>query len=379
MRLVSLILATTTGSLLVGLTARATPITDSPTPPQPIAGGTEVEECGWPTAVTMLSGTSLCTGTLVHPELVVFAAHCMYFSETSPAVVGFGEALAPTAREVATQSCTMFPEWSPDAPGIASDVAFCVLAEPVLDVPIVPIAMGCEAEVLEPDQEVTLVGYGQTDTSPLGIKHEVVATLGTMVGETEVSIGGDGVGSCSGDSGGPAYVRLADGSWRVFGISSRGVGCGDQGIYGLIHSHVQWIEDASGLDVTPCHDADGTWNPSEACTDFPLDPGLGTADWAAGCATPLSGPSATCGDPIEVEDTSSSDTGLDDSGGSDTDPAGETTAGDTTGSLDASSGGSDDAGATGADTGCGCRVRARPAGGLVPLLLALVLRRRRHR
>lgn len=363
-------------SLLVGLTAHATPLTDSPIPPQPIAGGTVVEECGWPTAVTMLSGTSLCTGTLVHPELVVFAAHCMYFSETSPAFVGFGETLFPSAREVPTQSCTMFPEWDPSPASDGFDVAFCVLAEPVLDVPIVPILMGCETEVLELDQEVTLVGYGETDTGPLGTKHKTMATLDWMGGETEINIGGDGVGSCSGDSGGPAYVRLADGSWRVFGINSRGSGCGGVGVYGLIHGHVQWIEDTSGLDVTPCHDADGTWNPSDACTGFPLDPGLGTSDWAAGCATPLGGPSATCGDPIEEEGTSTSDTGLDDSGGSlDTGPLDDAT----TGTLDSSSDGSDTAGATDEDTGCGCRANTRLPGGLVLLLLALPLRRRRHR
>src|SRR5688572_27429935 len=42
-------------------------------PESPIYGGTNVPSCGWPSAVE-LGGS--CSGTLVHPELVIYAAHC---------------------------------------------------------------------------------------------------------------------------------------------------------------------------------------------------------------------------------------------------------------------------------------------------------------
>src|SRR5690606_4917360 len=146
-------------------------------------------------------------------------------------------------------------------------------------------------------QPITLVGYGLTNTGSVGIKHEVTTVVNGFEGP-EINVGGNGTSSCNGDSGGPAYVQLSDGSWRVFGVTSRGTtgNCADESIYGLIHSHVQWIEDASGLDVTPCHDADGTWNPTETCTNFPLTPNIGETDWLQGCAAlRLSTPSATCG------------------------------------------------------------------------------------
>ena len=42
-------------------------------PAQPIIGGSEVAACGWPSVVA-LDGT--CSGTLVHPQVVLYAAHC---------------------------------------------------------------------------------------------------------------------------------------------------------------------------------------------------------------------------------------------------------------------------------------------------------------
>jgi hypothetical protein len=67
----------------------------------------------------------------------------------------------------------------------------------------------------------------------------------------------------------------------------------------LIHKGVAWMEQQSGIDITPCHDADGTWNPSAACRGFSMAP-LGTGRlWANGCAEPqLSPPAATCGSPF---------------------------------------------------------------------------------
>lgn len=383
---------TATGCLLLlSTTAHARAVTGAAPPPQPIWGGTVVEECGWPTTVYMDG----CTGTLVHPEVVVFASHCMFFSGGSgPAFASFGETIDQPARQVATQSCTMFPGWVPDESGLGKDVAFCVLAEPILDVPIVPILMGCEAEVLAPGQEITLVGYGVTNNGSAGIKNEVVTTVNALEGAAEVNVGGNGTSSCNGDSGGPAYVRLPDGGWRVFGVTSRGVSgsCADASIYGLIHRHVQWIEDGSGIDVTPCHDADGTWNPSEACTEFPLDPGLGAAGWRAGCAAGrLSGPSITCGDPFEEEEgtgtTGEADTGLDEStsGSSSSDTgllegtATDSSTGIAVESSSSTSDGTDTAGADDEDTGCSCRAGARFPRALVLLLLAVPLLRRRRR
>jgi len=381
-------------ALGLAATAHARSLVPPEPEPAPIYGGTVVEECGWPTTVSMGG----CTGTLVHPEVVIFAAHCMFFSGGgAPPTVGFGESDFAISREVATQDCTMFPNWIPEESSYGTDVAFCRLAEPVLDVPIVPVLMGCETEILQPGQDVTLVGFGLTEIGEYGVKHEVVAQVNGFEG-TEINVGGGGTSSCNGDSGGPAYVQLEDGSWRVFGITSRGVSgdCYDQSIYGLIFEHAAWIESELGLDITPCHDADGTWNPSEACTAFPIEPRMGESGWELGCAQArLSGPSATCGAAFEPgEETGSTgaeDTGLD---GSDTGDAEESTGGPGGTAGESGATGSDEGTTTGASTSnggeppqdddgdqvitCTCRADA-PTPGAAWLLLPLLLGLRRRR
>jgi len=360
--------------------------------PLHIYGGSAVEPCGWPTTV-YVDG---CTGTLVDPQVVVFAAHCMFFAGgAQPSTIRFGEVGEMPEREVPTVGCAMFPGWMPDEASFGSDVAFCVLEEPVTDVPIVPILMGCETEVLQPGQEITLVGFGATESGMLGVKHEVVTTINGSRNDGEVNVGGNGLSSCNGDSGGPAYVQLEDGSWRAFGITSRGVSgnCSDPSVYGLIHTHVEWIEETSGLDITPCHDADGVWNPDARCTEFPLTPGLGESTWAEGCALDLlSPPAASCGDPF---DDGSGTTGT--GGGSET---GADASGGTAGEGSSSSSGDGEAGTAAASSttteppadtddtfldsddaessGCGCTTEPTSPLGFLFLLGCVPLVRRRR-
>jgi hypothetical protein len=232
-----------------------------------------------------------CTGTLVHPQLVVYASHC----GDNYSKVRFGEyAFGGSGFSVNTQYCEAHPNGNP---GSGQDFAFCVLAEPVQEIPIVPIMMGCELDQLTAGSDVTMVGFGTADNGPYGYKREVTATFHGITGNEEAFIGGSGKDTCQGDSGGPVFKQLDDGSWRVFGVTSYGSGCGGGGYYSVMPFGAEWIETQSGIDITPCHDADGAWNPGPDCTEFPLYPGSGGA-WADACGGgDVTGPVATCGDP----------------------------------------------------------------------------------
>ncbi|HET6583907.1 MAG TPA: trypsin-like serine protease, partial [Nannocystaceae bacterium] len=151
--------------------------------PVGIYGGAPVQACGWPTAVSM---EGACTGTLVHPRVVVYAQHC----GTGYGSVWFGDTMNGTGRSVPTDFCTTYPS---GGPGTGRDVAVCVLAEAVDDVEIVPPLMGCETSILTQGRDVQIVGFGETDDGNYGIKYEATASFGHIDGNGEAFLGGGGV------------------------------------------------------------------------------------------------------------------------------------------------------------------------------------------
>src|SRR5437762_6084 len=121
---------------------------------QPIFGGQPAATCQWPTTVVLDDG---CSGTLVHPLIVTSAAHC----GTGARSVMLGETLNSPARKIPVEYCRVFrPIAGAPLPNTLRDWAYCKLREPVTDVPIVPILMGCETDILKPGQKVVVAGFG---------------------------------------------------------------------------------------------------------------------------------------------------------------------------------------------------------------------------
>ncbi len=248
----------------------------------------------------MISSGSVCTGTLLGPRLVVYAAHC----GVEVHEVRFGEAMrGPGLQErVGVEHCVALPGGGPTT---GDDLAYCVLETAVPQVPVVPPLMGCEVQVVVPGAPVTLVGFGRDEDGTVGLKREVDTVVVEVSPTGEIRIGGDGADTCKGDSGGPAFIELDDGSWRVFGVTSWGRGCGQGGWSTPLPSGIPWLEGQSGMDLTPCHDSEGAWDPQPGCGSFEREPWVGHGHWGSGCSGgPQTEAGSSCGAPLEPHGTS---------------------------------------------------------------------------
>ena len=271
----------------------ALPIAGPVQEPQ-IVGGRAAGACEWPSTVLLENDSTLCTGVLVHPRVVLYAAHCGVDFD----IVVFGERY-DAGYYVPVLECRRRSNGERTGP---DDFAYCELARPVHDVPVAPILYGCEEAALTPEREVTIVGFGEDENRISGLKRYATATYGGVDG-TMLVVGGDGTSASFGDSGGPAFVQLDDGSWRTFGIVSGGPGPGAPIYYVDTRTVAAWVEERAGHDLTPCHAEDGSWDASYRCGGFATDP-TGGGSWDAQCrqGDPLSGRSETCGDPQAADE-----------------------------------------------------------------------------
>jgi hypothetical protein len=256
---------------------RSQPFSSEPTA---LSGAGAAAPESWPNVAWLDNG---CTGALLAPDLVVFAAHCGIGASSA----WFGDALdidididagtaipiaQPNNISVTTTRCETFPNWQI---GSGTDVAFCLLASPVVEQRLIsPPLTGCLHDVLTDGLTVTLVGFGRSGSSDSpGVKRAVQVPIADV--GLELAIGDAEHGTCAGDSGSPAFVPLgADGdNWHLAGVLSSGLegdGCGI-GFYEDLSLLLPWLEHASQRDVTPCFTSDGLLT-GAPCSKPALDP-----------------------------------------------------------------------------------------------------------
>lgn len=243
--------------------------------PIAIVGGEQTESDEFVNVVAVVAGTGLCTGTVVAPNLVLTAGHCLADLPPSAQVsVFYGDEIIQT-QGIAATAYGAHPDFCATCKEDIFDYGYVVTSENFIAPFARPITTQEQwDETMNLGGEVTLVGFGEdpdvTGNAALGVKRKVTTTIGRFSEQgLEFFAGGDDRDSCQGDSGGPAFVTLPDGTTRLAGITSRGSSpCGKGGFYGAPYPALCWVREETGIDLldgdcSSCDCVDTTPPPSK--------------------------------------------------------------------------------------------------------------------
>lgn len=227
---------------LVSVTSAA-PNTFSAANQPAIVGGSEVES-GKREYVVYLAddqGVPYCGGTLVAPDKVVTAAHCVDSADADDltVVAGRNDVRSDEGTEADVERI-----WTPEAYSSVtegSDIAVLLLDETLPYRTIRPASKG-DDELYRAGRKAAVLGWGRTSERgessdrlraarvPLRADSDCEDAYGTYSPDEMVCAGyrEGGTDACQGDSGGPLIT-----GGRLIGIVSWGEGCARAGKYGV--------------------------------------------------------------------------------------------------------------------------------------------------
>ncbi|XP_054826131.1 plasminogen isoform X2 [Eublepharis macularius] len=224
-----------------------------------IVGGCVSKPHSWPWQISLRTRFNLhfCGGTLISPQWVLTATHCLERSRNPAAykvVLGLHK---ERATEVSVQNRNvekMFKEPS------GADMALLKLDSPVeITNQVIPACLPLVNTMVADRAECYVTGWGETkgtggdgvlkETGFPVIENKVCNRpefLNGRVRTTELCAGNidGGTDSCQGDSGGP-LVCEEQGKYILQGVTSWGLGCAQPmkpGVYVRVSRYIPWIE-----------------------------------------------------------------------------------------------------------------------------------------
>jgi hypothetical protein len=312
-------------------------------PTSQIINGEASTAADWPmTGGLIVSGTAvvsgfgevdgrglMCSSTLIAPDVVLTAAHCVDVEGLIDAAASQGVTIESYENlQMGWSRQELLYEWSledsaingvKDWPsdvalssnfvakpqfdlftlqvGLAAnhDIALVFLDEPVLDVPFAIVPTAEEGAQLAVGDPVVVVGWGQQEQDPLpgtlGIKQQGTSVISELANpEFHVGAAFEDVRKCHGDSGGPSFKQVETTSsetWRVVGVTSHAYDATTDcrvtgGVDTRVDAHLEWLDQTMrdacadgtrswcewpGLIPPPDEDGNFVWELSDGTAD----------------------------------------------------------------------------------------------------------------
>lgn len=219
-----------------------------------IVGGTPSSPTAFPaTGMLVAANRLVCTATLIGPDVVLTAAHCL----EPPQFGWLSFTLDPDATDgmsnmIDVDYVHQHPNFDPSVDefidlAVRNDIGIAILAEPITDVALERLADA--AAPVAGGEDLSVCGYGRVawNMGAPVMKRDALVVVDRAEG-FEFSTTADDPQPCSGDSGAPLFVDGPNGR-QIVGVVSRAMGRSDKCDTGAIITRVApysgWIAAAA--------------------------------------------------------------------------------------------------------------------------------------
>lgn len=249
-----------------------------------IIGGEEALKDAYPWVVSLQEsdGEYFCVGSLIAPEWVMTAAHCLMNAtntrvlEPEEMFVVVGDYLLTSdendGQKSAVSEVIVHPEWENRGEYLFPDIGLVKLTTPINNIPLLPMVLEEDSDLLTPGTPAWVMGWGKITLSGLNSIPDILHHVKLPIVDQEVceqayadedpilptmicaGLPEGGKDACVGDSGAPLIVQDRQGQWQQIAVVSHGGKsdgplCAGPDAYGVytrlaaftdfIHQHVQ--------------------------------------------------------------------------------------------------------------------------------------------
>uniref|UniRef100_A0A7N4V6E9 Peptidase S1 domain-containing protein n=1 Tax=Sarcophilus harrisii TaxID=9305 RepID=A0A7N4V6E9_SARHA len=198
-----------------------------------IVNGQNAVPGSWPWQVSLQRrGNHFCGGSLISNKWVVTAAHC-YVKTTDKVIAGMHDMNSYREKVQVLRIAKVFNYKNFDSGTLSNDITLLKLATPArFQKNVSPVCLPSASDDFPEDTTCVTTGWGRTkyyaSRLPNILQQAEVPLLSntncknyfeTIVKDTMICAGANGISSCMGDSGGPLVCKK-NGTWTLVGITS---------------------------------------------------------------------------------------------------------------------------------------------------------------